>query len=591
MATTITTAAQLQNMKNDLTEDYELGDNINCSGIANFEPVGGWDGQAAFTGTFDGKGYTISNFTINRGSDSYIGLFGETDGATIQDVTLEVDITADSDTGGLAGWADDTDITDCSVSGTVTANDLAGVLVGLYYGSARTPTMSGCSSAGTLTSLVTGGCGGLIGWVGGTSAGAYAPNITECYSTAAVNDTGGAGATNLAGFIGYAHSCTIRRCYCSGDVSAAVNVAGFIALAGWGGGTPAVNIYNCYCLGNVVSTGPFTGSGFVNDIHANSTVENCYCIGTVSAHALATAGFVNANNGTVNDCFWDRQASGVTTSDAGTGKTTAQMKTQGTYTNWNFTTIWHIYSKINNGYPVLFSVPVAADGGEAWSGAVESPTVTTDAATSVAKTTVTLNGTLDTDGGEACSVRFQYGTTSSYGTNTSWQSGFGTGDTFSQAITGLTASTTYHFRAQATNSAGTVNDSDATFTTLAPTTPVVATNDATGVVQGLATLNGTLTDGGGVACNCGFEYGLTTAYGTTTATQSRTIGQTFSREIAQLMPNTVYHFRALATNSTATGYGDDKTFTTTQMPGYPVGVETDARPEVYKAYALSRWEL
>jgi len=267
------------------------------------------------------------------------------------------------------------------------------------------------------------------------------------------------------------------------------------------------------------------------------------------------------------------------------------MKTKSTFTNagWDFTTIWHIYSKINNGYPVLFGVPVTADGGEAWSGAIESPTATTDAATLVTNTTATLNGTLDTDGGEACSVRFQYGTTSSYGTNTVWQSGYGTGDTFSQAITGLRAGTTYHFRAQAKNSSGMVSGEDTTFTTLAPTTPSVETNDASDVAQELATLNGILIDNGGEACDCGFEWGKTNAYGSTTSTQSKTTGQSFQQEISGLEPNTSYHFRALATNSTAIGYGDDKTFTTKQRPDYPV--DTEARPEIYRAYALSRWEL
>jgi len=79
-----------------------------------------------------------------------------------------------------------------------------------------------------------------------------------------------------------------------------------------------------------------------------------------------------------------------------------------------------------------------------------------------------------------------------------------------------------------------------------------------------ATLNGTLNDDGGEACDCGFEWGLTVAYGNTTPTQSRTTGQTFSQTIIGLENCTVYHFRAFATNAAGTSYGADRTLTTLQ---------------------------
>lgn len=77
-----------------------------------------------------------------------------------------------------------------------------------------------------------------------------------------------------------------------------------------------------------------------------------------------------------------------------------------------------------------------------------------------------------------------------------------------------------------------------------------------------ATLHGVLDDDGGEACDCGFEYGETTGYGTTTGTESKNTDETFSQVATGLLSNTLYHFRALATNSGGTGYGDDATFTT-----------------------------
>lgn len=118
--------------------------------------------------------------------------------------------------------------------------------------------------------------------------------------------------------------------------------------------------------------------------------------------------------------------------------------------------------------------------------------------------------------------------------------------------------------------------------------PTVTTNAATSVAAASATLNGTLDDDGGEACDCGFEWGPTISYGTTTSSQSKTTGQSFSQEISGLEPNTGYHYRAVATNSWETGYGDDRSFTSKQRPDYPV---TGERPEIYRAYALSRWEF
>jgi len=125
MATTITTAAGLQNMKLNLAEDYVLGCNINCSTIGNFEPVGGWNGQDPFTGTFDGKEYTIRNLTVNRAADDYIGLFGETDGATIKNVTLkDFVLTGDDNIGALIGYCEDTIVSNITVINiTITGDD------------------------------------------------------------------------------------------------------------------------------------------------------------------------------------------------------------------------------------------------------------------------------------------------------------------------------------------------------------------------------------------------------------------------------------------------------------------------------------
>jgi hypothetical protein len=188
----------------------------------------------------------------------------------------------------------------------------------------------------------------------------------------------------------------------------------------------------------------------------------------------------------------------------------------------------------------------------------------TNAASNVASFSATLNSSVDPHGLTA-TVHFQYGTTTSYGSTTASQSK--TGNTYqsvSANISGLSASTTYHFRIVAINSAGTVYGADRTFTTLSATgPPVVTTSPATNVTASSATLNGSL-DPHGLMTTVSFQYGTTTSYGHATAMQSQ-IGNTYrniTSNISGLTTHTTYHFRIVATNSGGTRNGVDRTFTT-----------------------------
>ena len=93
------------------------------------------------------------------------------------------------------------------------------------------------------------------------------------------------------------------------------------------------------------------------------------------------------------------------------------------------------------------------------------PVAITNPATNVTSSSATLNGSVDPHG-LTTTVHFQYGTTTSYGHTTANQTK--TGNAYQNVaanISGLSASTIYHFRIIATNSAGTRYGSDRTFTT------------------------------------------------------------------------------------------------------------------------------
>ncbi len=94
-----------------------------------------------------------------------------------------------------------------------------------------------------------------------------------------------------------------------------------------------------------------------------------------------------------------------------------------------------------------------------------APVAITSPATNVASFSATLHGSVYPHG-LPTTVYFQYGTTTSYGHTTPVQTK--TGNTYQSVSannSGLSASTTYHFRIVATNSAGTKYGGDRTFTT------------------------------------------------------------------------------------------------------------------------------
>ena len=82
------------------------------------------------------------------------------------------------------------------------------------------------------------------------------------------------------------------------------------------------------------------------------------------------------------------------------------------------------------------------------------PSVTTGSASAVAATAATLAGTVNPNG-SATTYRFEYGTTTSYGSQSPVvDAGSGSGDEpASTDLTGLAPGTTYHFRVVATNDA------------------------------------------------------------------------------------------------------------------------------------------
>lgn len=305
--TNISNCTDLQNINNNLNEDYQLTGNIDCSAVPNFNRIG--SSSTAFTGTFDGQGYTVDGVTIS-GSVGYEAPFARNSG-TIQNVGF----------------------TNVNINSTKTSQATVGGLVGSNSG-----TIQNSHSTGVVTS--TGfGVGGLVGLNGSGSV------IHQSYSSVATSSN-----NNQLGGLAGSNTGTITESYATGDVTGTgVNLnyrAG--GLVGQLVGSSS-SISNSYSTGNVTSLSNF--AGLVGDMQGG-TITNSY---TRSNTASGGFGFGRSRLSTANSSYWDGEVSSanLTFEAIGIEKTTAEMKTLSTFVDWDFINIWDINPGINNGYPFL----------------------------------------------------------------------------------------------------------------------------------------------------------------------------------------------------------------------------------------------
>jgi hypothetical protein len=196
------------------------------------------------------------------------------------------------------------------------------------------------------------------------------------------------------------------------------------------------------------------------------------------------------------------------------------------------------------------------------------PDVTVGLVAGKTATGATLSGTVDPAGVAVNSCSFEYGTNTSYGQSipcaqTPAQIGAGSGPVpVGATLTGLLANTTYHFRLDGSNASGTNVTRDATFTTAGP--PAVHEESFSNVGTLAADVSAQV-DPDARATTYQYEYGTSTAYGSTTSPVGLGAGRSdtaASAELSGLQPDTVYHFRIIASNEYGSVQGGDISFTT-----------------------------
>ncbi len=383
---------------------YRLMSDIDLAGYtsATFNTIGRYtrypvSGVKPFSGVFDGNGYAISNFNYT-GSGG--GIFDRVEDAEIKDLGFidpNVSLNDRGDRVGLlAGWLFNSTITNCYVQGgSVSGTGIVGGLVGDNYGG----TISNSHFQGSVYG--SSGVGGLVCWnrgiitnchfsgeVSGTGpkvgglAGDNSGSINDCSASghvSGINEVGGlvgeqwsgrimncytacsvSGEEQIGGLIG-SNNGVITNCYTTSEVSGATYIGGF---AGRNGFNPSDvvwhgNIYNCYARGNVIGE-EYVG-GFAGNNDYFGLIYDCYSTGNVLG-VEGIGGLVGQNRqGDVIESFWDIENSGLSTSAAGEGKTTAQMQNPNVFMSagWDFAgyldgphDIWA--EPIEGGYPILW---------------------------------------------------------------------------------------------------------------------------------------------------------------------------------------------------------------------------------------------
>jgi hypothetical protein len=311
----ISTAAQLQAIKNFPTRIYCLTADIDLSSIPNFVPIGSQ--TKSFTGQFLGRNHVISNLTINSSANS-VGLFGWMDG-TIKDVNLR----------------------NVNISSTGFAAMVGGVAGTVVAGFGSTATIDHVSVTGRVACTGNGcAAGGIVGDLDLHST------LTDSWSSASVSgnsDAGGAVAV-------LNNDAVVRRTFATGPVDCSLancSAAGGFASTVFGAGPSLSDIF---ATGRVTGSPGLVAGGLVGDnagtitrayatgevnIHAGTigalfgmnegTVSQCYGVGFLN-DGFTIGGVVGSNTGSVTKCYWDKNTTDAGTSPVGTGLTTVQLR-------------------------------------------------------------------------------------------------------------------------------------------------------------------------------------------------------------------------------------------------------------------------
>ena len=341
--TGIYTKEDLDAIRNDLAGKYILMNDIVfteadfAEGGAYYNDGQGWEPigskMKAFTGFFDGNGYKISNIYM-RQRGIPVGLFGVSKGI-IQNLGIiggEIDSysTTIDGTGSIVG-DNSGSVVNCYNTGRVMGQSYwLGGIVGVNQNGG---TISNCFNTGNVSGKSY--TGGITGGNGVHSS------VVDSYNIGNINGY------SYTGGIAGSNNNTISCCYNVGTISGS-SVGGII-----GHGSEGV-ISNCYNIGNI--NGTSSSGGIVNYNNGSSIIRNCYNIGGIGGSKIG--GIASYNSSMISNCYYlDFADKGVSTGEDTAVKCTMdEIKTQKTYSGFDFDSIWQLSGYEDYPFPTLKEV-------------------------------------------------------------------------------------------------------------------------------------------------------------------------------------------------------------------------------------------
>ena len=311
------------------------------SSLEGWSPIG--NESTNFTGNYDGDYHSISNLYILRNSAN-IGLFGKV-----------------SNPNNSTSQISNIYIYNPTVLGETNVGSLIGSLVG--DNASNYPQVSGCHNFdGNVIGEIT--VGGLVGYSSNYSKITLSSsdlNVTSLSYSANGISTGTASETSFGGLIGKINSnASVNKSYSNGDVYGIGLSGGFVGHMGVNStisdsySTAVVNLYYGGIAGGFVGLEENTSNnygrfktfsyGLVRGVTTTITATTSFTLGGSSGSS--------SNYGSNN--FWDSQTSSQTNSSGqDAAKSTSKLKTESTFSGWDFENNWLITGNLNEGYPIL----------------------------------------------------------------------------------------------------------------------------------------------------------------------------------------------------------------------------------------------
>lgn len=342
----------LQDIQNNLSGNYRLYSDIDCSDTINWNSGAGFLPIGTYTGTFDGYNHTISNLYIRRLTTDNVGLFSIISSGTAKNVFFQnSNVSGEDYVGTLASDVRNSTIlnihiTNGFVNSSSTQYRGTGGVIGTLSNSAST--LSSLSYTGIVR---TNGseAGGVLGSC--YSIGSY---LDKSYANVYIYGTGNTGIVNsirIGGLVGEIYNnCTINTSYAITNLNSTYSV-----LAGLVGGAHNGSIYNSYSFANISCN----NNVCVNQIggilgwcqSSCSGAFNTYFVGNITGYNGYNGSAINPDTRAYNS-FYDLNLSQVSVAGGGTGKTTVQMQNTTIFTNAGWDT--NVWTLVNGSYPRLY---------------------------------------------------------------------------------------------------------------------------------------------------------------------------------------------------------------------------------------------